>query len=329
MKPETVALYRGGEVSEAGNRDFVRSFMQQVVNPNEQAAMVTPEGGLSQEAIRRVQGALLAKAYGDADLVGSLIEIHRQQYQGDRRCADGCRRAVGADARGSPERTRSIPTWTSTPAVLEAVRLVQRARNEGRPLSEFVAQKDIFSGSTISPEAEAVLRLMFRNTTSWTMPAGREKLADALRFYAGEARKTTAGVDLLGETAPRPPRFSETTKARQYGAEEVQKKLPGGDRATGKDTGAPSQERAVKAEPRAKAEGRPSPAPKAPAKKSKLAEKVAAKREADTRALAKARDERKAAAAAAKAQALAERQAAEAQAKEEVAQPKFSKAGGR
>jgi hypothetical protein len=27
-------------------------------------------------------------------------------------------------------------------------------------------------------------------------------MADALRFYATEARKTTAGVDLLGETAP-------------------------------------------------------------------------------------------------------------------------------
>ena len=74
LSPETVGLYRGGEVAEAGNRDFVRSFMQSVVSPNEQGAMVTPDGELSQEAIRRVQAALLAKAFGDPDLVGALVE---------------------------------------------------------------------------------------------------------------------------------------------------------------------------------------------------------------------------------------------------------------
>jgi predicted kinase len=283
LKPETVALYRGGEVSEAGNRDFVRSFMKSVVNPNEQAAMVTPEGGLSQEAIRRVQGALLAKAYGDADLVGSLLESTDTNIK----AIGGALMDVAgpwAQMRDEAKSEAIDPDVDVTPAVLEAVRLVQRARNEGRPLSEFVAQKDIFSGSTISPEAEAVLRLMFRNTTSWTMPAGREKLADALRFYATEARKTTAGVDLLGETAPPATKILETAKARQYGAEEVQQKLPGGDRATGKDTGAPSQERAVKAESRPQAEGRPSPAPEAPAKPSKLKKKVSAKR-AETAAM--------------------------------------------
>ena len=260
LKPETVELYRGGEISDAGNRDFVRSFMQQVVNPNEQAAMVTPEGGLSQEAIRRIQSALLASAYGDADLVGSLVESTDTNIK----AIGGALMDVAglwAQMRSEAKSEAIDPDVDVTPAVLEAVRLVQRARNEGRPLSEFVAQKDIFSGTTISPAAEAVLRLMFRNTTSWTMPAGREKLADALRFYATEARKTTAGVDLLGETAPPATAILATAKARQYGETAVQEKLPGGDRATGKDTRAPSQERAVKAEPRPQAEGRPSPAP--------------------------------------------------------------------
>jgi predicted kinase len=306
MKPETVELYRGGDIADAGNRDFVRSFMQQVVNPNEQAAMVTPEGGLSQEAIRRIQSALLARAYGDADLVGALVEstdTNIKAIGGALMDVAG----VWAQMRDEAKSDAIDPDVDVTAAVLEAVRLVQRARSEGRPLAEFVAQKDIFSGSTISPAAEAILRLMFRNTASWTMPAGREKLADALRFYATEARKTTSGVDLLGETAPPATAILATAKARQYGETAVQEKLPGGDRATGKNAGAPSQGRAVETKPRPKAEGRPSPAPKAPAKEELTAKEAMA-------AQIKADGEKRAAAA--KAQALAERQEAEAKAKE-------------
>ena len=201
LSPTTIGLYRGGEIAEAGNRDFVRSFMQSVVSPNEQGRMVTPDGELSQEAIRRVQAALLARAFGDPDLVGALVES-----------TDNNIKAIGGalmDVAGLWSQMRAEaaegtinPGVEITPNLLEAVRLVQRARNEGRQLAEYVVQKDIFTGDTISPETEAVLRLMFRNTTSWTMPAGREKLAEALRFFATEARKTSAGVDLLGEKAP-------------------------------------------------------------------------------------------------------------------------------
>ena len=256
MKPNVIALYRGGDIAEAGNRDFVRGFMQSVVSQNEQAAMVTPEGALSQEAIRRVQGALLAKAYGDADLVGSLIES-----------PDNNIKAIGGammDVAGQWAQMRAEaasgdinPGADVTPFLLEAVRLIQRARNEGRPLAEFVSQTDIFSGTTIVPEAEMLLRLMFRNNVSWTQPAGREKLAEALRFYATEARKTSAGVDLLGEAAPPAHKILAEAKRRQYGEEEVQQKLPGGGRVAGPDVGAPARERAVEAQPRPQPETRP------------------------------------------------------------------------
>ena len=201
LSPTTIGLYRGGEIAEAGNRDFVRSFMQSVVSPNEQGRMVTPDGELSQEAIRRVQAALLARAFGDPDLVGALVES-----------TDNNIKAIGGalmDVAGLWSQMRAEaaegtinPGAEITPNLLEAVRLVQRARNEGKPLAALVGQTDIFTGTTIPPETESVLRLMFRNTASWTMPAGRDKLAEALRFYATEARKTSAGIDLLGEQAP-------------------------------------------------------------------------------------------------------------------------------
>jgi len=256
LSPDTVGLYRGGEVAEAGNRDFVRSFMQSVVSPNEQGAMVTPDGELSQEAIRRVQAALLARAYGDADLVGALVES-----------TDNNIKAIGGammDVAGAWSQMRSeskegtiSPDVDVTPFLLEAIRLVQRARNEGKPLSALVSQTDIFSGTTIVPEAEMLLRLMFRNNVSWTQPAGREKLAEALRYYVTEARKTAPGIDLLGETAPPANKILEQAKKRQYGTEETQEKLTLGGGTAGKNDGAPAGGRAVEAQPRPKPENRP------------------------------------------------------------------------
>ena len=266
LSPTTIGLYRGGEITEAGNRDFVRSFMQSVVSPNEQGRMVTPDGELSQEAIRRVQAALLARAFGDPDLVGALVKS-----------TDNNIKAIGGammDVAGLWSQMRAeakegtiAPDVDVTPYLLEAIRLVQRARNEGRPLAEYVVQTDIFSGDTLVPEAEMLLRLMFRNNVSWTQPAGREKLAEALRFFATEARKTAPGIDLLGETAPPAHKILAEAKRRQYGQEETQAKLPSGGRAPSPDVGAPARGRAVEAQPRPQPEGRAGVSRKAAAAK--------------------------------------------------------------
>ena len=254
MRPEVVSLFRGGEVEEAGNRDFVRAFMQSVVGRNERA--VTAGGALAQESVRRIRNALLAKAYGDADLVSKLVE----SLDNNIKAIGGAMMDVAgqwAQMRSEAAEGRISPDTDVTRYLIEAVRLVQRARNEGRPLAEYVAQTDIFSGTTVVPEAVMLLRLMFRNEASWTQPVGREKLAEALGFYTGEARKTTAGTDLLGEAAPPAHKILAEAKRRQYGAEEkVQQKLALGGRTAGKDTGAPSAERAVEAQPRPQAEKR-------------------------------------------------------------------------
>lgn len=255
MSDDLVASYRGGDIDEAGNREFVKGFLKAAVGANEQAAMVSPQGTMSQEAIRRVQGALLAKAYGDPDLVSTLLES-----------PDTNIKAIGGammDVAGQWAQMRTqakagdiSPDVDVTSRLMEAVRLVQRARNEGRHLYEYVNQRDVFSGDTIHQDAEALLRLMFRNTASWTMPTGREKLADALRFYVTESLKTKPGTNMFGEAAPGPAEILAEAKRRQHGEEATQQKLAIGGRPAGKDTGAPSQGRAVEAEPRSQAEGR-------------------------------------------------------------------------
>ncbi|MCV0395491.1 MAG: hypothetical protein K5872_22345 [Rhizobiaceae bacterium] len=224
MSDDLVSLYRGGDVDQAGNRDFVRAFIRDVVNPNDQARMIGSDGALSQEAVRRVQAGLLGKAYGDPDLVASLVESTDTNIK----AIGGALTDVAAEwaqMRAEAASGAINPEVDQTNRLLEAVRLVDRARREGQKLVDLVGQRDIFSGQAIDPVAEAFLRLMFRNQVSWTMPVGRDKLADKLRFYVTEARKTTPGVDLLGQAPASSGQILEAIGDRDRGQEQQQEGL--------------------------------------------------------------------------------------------------------
>jgi len=214
LQDSDLAHYRGGDVESAANRPFVRAFMERAVSPSERPAMIGADGAMSQDAIRRVRNALLAKAYGDAALVSTVAES-----------ADGSIKAIGGamtDAGADWSRMRALAAsgkipreMDQTAQLLSAVRLIERARSEGRNVAEFVGQSDIFTGRAIDPETEAWLRLMFRDTRNWTRPTGRDTLAEALRFYAEEAQKVEAGRDLLGQEPVKPTQILTEAKRRQ------------------------------------------------------------------------------------------------------------------
>lgn len=229
------SLYRGGDVDAAGNRPFVRAFISRVAGKNEAAGMIAADGSMSQEAVRRIEAALLAKAYGDADLVASMVES-----------ADGNVKAIGGALMDV------APTWAkmradaasgqidagmdTTAQLLEAVKIVERARKDGRNVIEFVVQNDIFSGQAVNPLTENYLRLMFRDP-QLSKPSGRDKMAEALRFYADQAGKSEAGAGLFGaEAKAQPADVLKVAREKQYGqAEDAQQsdifRRPPGDGA--------------------------------------------------------------------------------------------------
>lgn len=200
ISPEAVGLYRGGDIDSASNRDFVRAFMRDAVSDSDRAGMIDADGRMSQEAARRVQAALLARAYGDANLVAALTEA-----------SDNNIKAIGgaltdvagrwAQMRAEAEAGTIAREVDATDALMEAVHVVDQARTSGRNVAEYVKQTDMFSGDAISERGKHFLRLMFHNTEQWTRPTSRARLASALGFYVDEAMKTSAGVDLLGGSA--------------------------------------------------------------------------------------------------------------------------------
>ena len=226
MPDSILPLYRGGDLDSVQNRDFVRQFISGVVSDADAAQMIDSSGQMSQEAVRRVQGALLAKAYGNADLVGALVES-----------SDNNIKAIGgaltdvaaqwaqmrAEARGG----QIAANMDQTDALLEAVQIVNRARTSGRNVAEFVGQGDLLTGSdSISKMGKQFLALFFRNHDNWTRPYGRDKITDALQFYVEQAQKTSPGVDMLGASAD-PEAVIKTAQERQRGEQGQQDNLFG------------------------------------------------------------------------------------------------------
>jgi len=242
MTDNMVGLYRGGDIDGPGNRDFVRSFIGNVVPEAERGQMIDASGAMSQDATRRIQGALLARAYGDANLITALIESSDSSIKS----IGGALMDVSAEwaQMRAEARAGTINEGVDlTAPLIEAVRLVDRARREKRNVAEFVGQADMLSGTGISAEGELFLRLMFRNTDQWTQATGRDRLAGALRFYAEEARKTSAGVDMFGDQVD-PSDILTSARERQFGDETPEADLfASRPRPAGQDSGTPGRDR--------------------------------------------------------------------------------------
>ena len=163
---------------------------------SEQAGFIDAEGKISQEGVRRVQGASLAAAYGDAALVADIIESADTNIK----AIGSAQLDVSADwaaMRAEATAGRINPVIDITADLVAAAQIVRRARDEGRNVAEFVGQGDMFSGRAVSPLTEGVLRVFFRGE-QFDRPRGREKITSGLRFYVEEARKTTPDRDVFG-----------------------------------------------------------------------------------------------------------------------------------
>jgi len=209
-----LSLYRGGALTAAANRDFVRNFVQSV-SPSERNAMTAPDGSLSVDGIRRIQSALLSKAYGDTNVVARITED-----------ADSNVVAIGkALTEAAPAFARlkasiaagDLPAqYDVTGDISKAAQMVARSREAGQSIAGMLAQIDAFSDRT-SPETEQVLRLFFRDE-EFKRPRSGTKIADALIDYVARAERVkdaiSQGSDIFGNAPELPSPASLLEQSR-------------------------------------------------------------------------------------------------------------------
>ena len=223
LKNETFELAQSPDLMAADNRMFVRSVLNQIASPNEQASLITPEGGLSQEGLRRIQGAMIAKAYGDPTLIQNLLESTDSNYKA---IGNALIEASPRWAKMRAEATANqIPQELDiTPNLMEAVALIGRSRTEGTPVPILVNKMDMFSGQ-LSPETESVLKWL--TGPDFTKRVSQAKIAIAAKLYAEEAMKVQPGPDLFGGEAgaTKPLTLTEFARGKAQAVPEQQPDL--------------------------------------------------------------------------------------------------------
>jgi hypothetical protein len=193
-------LYQGGDVELVGNRPFVRAFVDSLPQA-EHAAMMQAGGDLSRQGADRIRAAMLAKAYGEPELLGKLLEATDTNIAAIGKALTDIAPAW-AQMRARAARGEIVTSIVATADLLAAVRTVERARHQGLSVADWLSQGQMFDGG-ISENAKGFLRALF-NDVELRKPSGRERIAERLGAYVTEANKTVPGPNLFGD-APAAP----------------------------------------------------------------------------------------------------------------------------
>ena len=197
MVPSVVEVWRGGQVTDAANRDFVRAFIGQLPQAQRNSLM-DANGLLSPDGARRIERALLAAAYEDRDLLNTLIDSQ-----------DNNIRSIGGallDSAGQWLQMRDLARsgvidagYDVTQQLVEAARVVNQLREQGGKVREWLAQTDLMTER--NPVVDAFVTAFYNDDLSRAV--GRDAINDVLRDYVTMASsQDTAG--LFGDAPPAP-----------------------------------------------------------------------------------------------------------------------------
>lgn len=197
ITPAMLSLLKPGEIGSAANREFVRAFVHGVAESAEHNALFTEKNGLSLEGAQRIRSALMQRAYGDRELVSAVAESGDENIRGfGNALADAA--PSFARLRGQIESGRVDAGTDIGPDLLEAVRLIRKAKTESVSLADVVGQTDMF-GADRPALTEALLHEAYGDNLTGRLSQAR--MGDLLRFYAEEAEKQTTASRLFGANA--------------------------------------------------------------------------------------------------------------------------------
>lgn len=184
----------GADIKAGGNQAFTRGFMQKLPRV-EQGNLIDKDGFLSQEGERRITSALMGRAYGEPAMLTRALEDTDNNIKS---IAGALADSAGpwAVMRDAVSRGDIPAGMDITDDLVNAVRLVMKARDEGRAVRDVVNQGEMFGGP--DELSKIVARAMFSDV-DLKKPVGRARLSEFLRDYATEAMKNDAGPRLFGD----------------------------------------------------------------------------------------------------------------------------------
>ncbi len=212
---EIDAPLESGDLTVAENRKFVREFMKRL--PAEDLnRMVTADGGLSAEGVRRVQSALIANAYREnPNLLARLLES----------TDEGAKSIAGALLDAAPYWGRMrdkaasglvSPEADATADLLDAINRINNAREMGISYNEMVAQFDLLDPPTQA--TQSFISLMLKERGNAFALNTKKAVSRHLRAFAELADSTYGGPSLLGDAPTDGLDLLRTVREREVSA---------------------------------------------------------------------------------------------------------------
>ena len=175
----------------AANSEFLQAFAR-IVPDTELGDFMQANGEISRNGLDRVISALMAKAYGNPELINNITESIGSDISN----------VVSALISAAPsiavlQNGQYNPELFIGNDIVQAVQTLQILRREGRTIQEWITQPSLF-GDDISDTAKTLLQFFDTNKTSY------KRIAAGLRLYATDAmQEATTGQLLLFEDSAR------------------------------------------------------------------------------------------------------------------------------
>lgn len=195
-------LYQGGDPESAVNAPFLKAFATNVVSASERNDF-SKDGRLSAKGLRRIQGAVLGRAYGDTELLSRMLES----------TDDNVRAIVGALQDAAPQMAalrkavqagQVMEGLDPLPDISAAVSLISDMRKKRLSPARFFRQMDAFT--EVNPDVAGWVLSLYNPADPKTgAEAGehalsRPQMAAIFRAFANEAMQHKTGGFFDDET---------------------------------------------------------------------------------------------------------------------------------
>lgn len=217
ISPQMLDLLKDGDLNNLENRKFIRTFIGELP-ATERGALTSKEGGLSAEGLTRVRNAILAKAYGDPDIVSRITESTDDDIKSISNALTAAAPAW-AKLRADIDQGNVRRDLDLTGDLMEAVKRTADLKTRGQNLADHLAQADAFDD--LKGPVEGFMRWFY--DPKGKRVASAQSIAGKLRFYAEQAAKVSNDPD-LGLDIPK-VKADEIQRLASAKAEDLQ---PGG-----------------------------------------------------------------------------------------------------
>jgi hypothetical protein len=198
LTPEMLRLLRSNDLMTEANADFIRALVQSLTGAESRS--LSAGGTLTADGVRRLERALMARAYGDTPLLDRLINSKDDAEAGMGRGLMAAAPAL-ARLRGAIEAGEIAADLNGLPALVRAAQRIADARASNKPLGAIMDQVDAFD--PITPIERAWLSLLLRQPIRTELGrVGAETTADRLNGFARLAEDAPRDPDMFGTPPP-------------------------------------------------------------------------------------------------------------------------------